>query len=293
MKKLMLAFTALVLAVACNKDSDSPSQTIAEGTFPKKIIFKNTLGKIYLVQNHTFADGKIQREETENYDDTGNVSSRETTVFTYSGDLIVKEVASNSDPERSYVVENTYNSDKKLEKRVRTGYKNISETTYSYEKGQLVGMKGVEYGKGNEREKYHYDRSYTYEGNTITETRKSYKTLDGVEEGATTYISIYTFENDNLVKQVNKYSYGDATYDYSYDNKNNPKYQSAIKSLNPTYFTDEIFSKNNVTQVSSTHPNGGTPSITVWEYEYNANGYPTKKTIKENSVVVGIEEYEY
>ncbi len=290
MKKIMLALTALVVFVACSKDDDTPSTTIAEGTFPKKITSKDKDGKVGFIANYTFVDGKIQRLESESYDKNGNVKEKHTTVFTYEGDLPVKEVSTSNIASESYVKEYIYNN-KKLQKSVQTSSTQKVETVeYSYDNnGRLETMKKSINTKDNINKVDHYDYTYSYNGNTITETYKSYTTENGVEVGtAHTGDRTYTYENDNLVKKI----VGTETYQYTYDTKNNPSYQNIMKVITPDYFTDTYFSKNNVTQEVRTSTNG-TPEIIVHEYEYNAKGYPIKETIKENSEISLITAYEY
>lgn len=293
MKKIMLALTALVMLVACGKDDDTSSTTIAEGTYPKKVTSKDKDGKVESITNYIFADGKIQRIESESYDEEGTIEERETMALTYEGDLPIKAVSTSNITSESYVTEYTYNN-KKLQKSVETSLTQVETSEYSYNSnGRLETVKNSRYDISNVNRKYHYDYTYSYNGNTITETYKSYTTENGVETGSSsTGNRTYTYENDNLVKIVEQYSNSTTTYQYTYDAKNNPSYQNIMKVITPDYFTDTYFSKNNVTQEVRTSTNG-TPEITVHEYEYNAKGYPIKETTKRNSEISSIIEYEY
>lgn len=292
MKKLMLALTALVLAVSCSKDSDSSSKTIIEGTFPKKKTLKDSNGKIISIEKYSIENGKIKKVEEEVYDETGKVNEVNTLILTYDGDLVVKEESTNKDPDETYTSVYTYNSDKKLVKEVQTSSNLIYETTYSYDNGKLIAKKRVAKNTNNTYKERHLDYSYTYSDNTITETEKSYEMVNGVEENIYIKTITYTIENNNLVKKVVQYSTNTTTYDYVYDTNNNLYYQGFIKSISPDYFTNEDFSKNNITK-ETVNRNGVTSFVAEYIYEYNANGYPIKKTTKEDSKVTDIEEYEY
>ena len=97
---------------------------------------------------------------------------------------------------------------------------------------------------------------------------------------------LFTWDaNDNLVKIESYLSNNDGTYtrnyflDCTYDQKKNPFYSTA-----PYFFALTVAeyyqyqSKHNLLQVNTTF-NGSTTVMNAYTYEYNAQGYPTKRVI--------------
>lgn len=142
--------------------------------------------------------------------------------------------------------------------------------------------------------------SYNYFGNTVDVARYSF---DPNNKGHIIYVArntlspgidqrSYQYTGENITKRrfsQGRILYGDKVYEY--DNKINPFFGSTDPDI------DDIqrFSRNNVVKTTLSPPIGtsGIPDqITVYEYEYNSQGLPTKRTIKQGGTEVITYTYE-
>ena len=146
----------------------------------------------------------------------------------------------------------------------------------------------------------HWKRQYTYSGNTITEVGTHYtKDKNGAViqnyYGSQTETTVYTIANGNILKVVND----EGTTEYEYDNHPNPLYEiqqlATIADIDLLF--DEENTKNNITKITKTKIGEAGKEISIFQYRYNAAGYPIeKKAYKEDNGVRELEgttEYQY
>ena len=120
-------------------------------------------------------------------------------------------------------------------------------------------------------------------------------------------VTTYTFEGENLVKEVSerKENNGQVVYSqttvYEYDTTiKNPNASLGNRLLNPYFFNEEVYSektsKNAVTKKSSSIVDYGhsVPGQTsTYTYEKNAQGYPTKVKEVTSGNAQSTIEYQY
>ena len=196
------------------------------------------------------------------------------TVFTYDGNVIVKEIQYDLIGDK------------------------IMETSYSYTGGKLTSLLYArnftsEYPFGEYKGRYVY--TYNIDG-TIKKETYSINATTGIETN-NDYTETFIFQNGNLIKLIAVDAMtsivSTRTSIYEFDSKNNP-----FKNvLGYNLLLDQGYSNaNNLIKHTYSYSEAeSTVSINETVYEYDAKGYPTKQTYyQEDGVTVGeIREYTY
>ncbi|WP_281235049.1 hypothetical protein [Flavobacterium gelatinilyticum] len=266
MKKIgFFLLSCLTVLVSCNNDDEKSFEN--KLVLPKSIIYKSVNGSYETVTNLFFDGNKIL--------EINSINKRN--EYLYEGDKIVKEIKYSSES---------------------GGEVKISETSFTYENDKLIVADKI---LKDSRFKYLYIHN---ENGTITREEYSIDNNTGKELKTKTY-EILTFTEGNLTKTESHYEYDAITFTktllYTYDTSN-----SAFKNvLGVKYLLDEgsfdgigIFSPvNNLSGVSHyttyqfdyinyDYANG-------IKYEYNREGYPTKKISFTGDGTGEITEYKY
>lgn len=254
---LKLAVIALaVLVSSCGKSDDNATKTVTDGTvnivggkhFPKKEIWSGGSGRIETT--YEVVNGKITKE-------TLSGSNKDYILtYVYEGNLLKKKVN-----QKGVVEDEYFYSNGKLIKTV-----NLKETIeYEYDtEGRLV--KVISYNAYNSQK--HITKIEYISNSIIKETESNGNVIT------------YTISNGNLMKSEGRK--GILTYEY--DNKNNCKHNDFFKTIEPYYFLDSDYSRNNKIKYSY---NGNEES--TYSIEYNSAGYPIKITLLKGEVI----QYEY
>jgi hypothetical protein len=247
MKKLLCLFGAsLLVLTSCSNDDSTPVDP-ATTILPKTIT--NIYGGKSLPTQITYDNKKI----------VSIVHSKgEKNVYTYTGDVITKEV----EYDEKGILDST--------------------TEYIYTNGKLSSKISLETGTD-----YKYKTKYTHNTDgTISYEEFRIAVATGVEQqyGDT---GKYTYKDGNLVKKENSYygSVGSSTYEY--DTKNSPFKNVLGYSL----LIDEQPSANNV--VKRTYISGSSTYISTRTYIYNSNGFPTEVVSVENGQSDGTTQFVY
>ena len=112
----------------------------------------------------------------------------------------------------------------------------------------------------------------------------------------------YQYQNGNIVKYTYAYTYAEGgTFEtfneYKYDNEKSPMYNCTTPQWYLIYSFKDISTTNNMTEEKwIVFPNtGGGPYEDVYEYiyEYDKDGYPTKRTKTDNNGSREVTEYAY
>ncbi|MNK42008.1 hypothetical protein D3C87_606860 [compost metagenome] len=247
MKIKLFFFSAFALLLSsCSSDEKSPSQE-TESTFPKTISY--VYPSIYLGTNSkgtlTYDGNKILnivREDSK-------------TVFTYSGDVIIKQ--------EEFSIENG--------KEIKN-----EEVSYSYENGKLktrVFRESIsaEYPDGYFIEKVVYTHNsngtISYINYAVDNVKKT-ESKDG--EGTLTY------KDGNLIKTEEKSGSSITTLVFEYDSKKNPL--KNILGFNLLLNEIDGFGINNIVKTTRTTTEFPNPSVYVTTYIYNDASYPTRHT---------------
>lgn len=226
MKQCILGIIALV-AVACSQN-DSGSDPV--GPSQKHLISKITFGGTATV--FSYSGDKIVRKET-------SYSNGETDVteYTYSGELItkVKSYTRFEDLTTDYIDETTFTYDGDIiVSSINVNNGSVYNSTYQYDKEKLVSR--TEY-KSNGNVNVYYEYTVDSKGNLITENSMS---------------------ND-----------GSYEYNFSYDVKSN-----MYRDMFPDSFKKIMhIGENNIK----------TGNGISYTYEYDSYGYPTKQTASDGS----------
>ena len=169
-----------------------------------------------------------------------------------------------------------------LKKRVNE--KGVVEDEFFYSNGKLIKTVNLK-----ETIEYEYDTegklvkviSYNAYNPQKNITKIEYISNSIIKETESNgNVITYTFSNGNLIKSEGRR--GILTYEY--DNKNNWKLNDFFKTIEPDYFLDSDYSRNNTIKYSY---NGNEES--TYNIEYNSAGYPIKITSSEGEVT----QYEY
>ena len=104
----------------------------------------------------------------------------------------------------------------------------------------------------------------------------------------------YLYQNGNLVKYTYVYNYAEGgTYEtineYKYDNKKSPMYNCTTPQWYLIYSFMDISTTNNMTE-EKWSVNSDTYAYT---YEYDSDGYPTKRAITHSNGSYDVTEYAY
>jgi filamentous hemagglutinin family protein len=261
-KTIAIALVALGLQLSlnsCSKDEEStpePTPTPAL-VLPKKFIFTEAS---YTSTSTITYNGNKMVEINSTY--TGEESGTSKSVYTYTGDLITKVAE----------YENGVLSD---------------QTDYTYENNKL---KSSIYARINGQYKSKGVYVYNPDG-TVTNESYSINIATGVETKNNDN-TILTFANGNLVKGVSiqnqvEYIFKNTTT-YEYDNKNS--FLKNVLGFNKLIDDELLSQSNNITkktvlQESTYQGQAQEPNtyITAYEYVYNSNGYPVKRTYNETA----------
>lgn len=263
MKKLLCLLCAFLLVLAsCSSDDDNSSDSVT--LILPKTIKDSSFPPDFATSTFVYNGNKIVSIKV----------GKERTDYTYDGDLIIKR--------------NTY----KLQngKDVMT-----HENSYTYTNNKLATRYfatgfSTQFPLGQIRRKSVY--TYNSDGTVKAE---SYFIDPTTGEEKSTFVDVCTFVNGNLVKAVETTTDGsDSVFTtvYEYDSKNNP-----FQNITGFNQLDNGIANNRIKETSS-FVYGGTingPDTYKMEYVYDANGYPTKKTIyaKDGTTVEKILEYTY
>ncbi|WP_337967814.1 hypothetical protein [uncultured Flavobacterium sp.] len=258
-KSLYLFSAALLVFVSCTNDYDgfcakkNDLDPIKNDTIspPKKDSIPAVIVEPILLkkQGHTYADGDETTLELL-YNDNKIVSDRDgsnVTNYTYTGGVITKT-------EKADLSGNVYLT-----------------SEYFYANGKL------DYVFNKEFESY-YITKYVYntDGSIFYHKLNSNNLRsEGEETGIT---GRYAFSNGNLSSVQSYNGTFESVITYEYDSKNNPR----VNVLGFDSLVDNNFGfgvKNNVIKRTSknNNPNNVVETVT-YTYEYDTNGYPTKRT---------------
>ncbi|SMO87445.1 hypothetical protein SAMN06265220_105102 [Flavobacterium nitrogenifigens] len=247
MKKQLWLFGVLALLLtACSSDEKSSSEEI-DSTLPKNISY------IY-----PSPELGTNSKTTASYNGNKIVSllkDDSKTVFTYDGDVIVKQ--------EEFDIENG--------KEIKN-----EEVSYSYENGKLKTRVfreriSAEYPDGYFIEKVVYTHNsngtVSYINYTVDNVKKT-ESKDG--EGTLTY------KDGNLIKEEQKSGSSTATLVFEYDSKKNPL--KNILGFNLLLNEIDGFGTNNIVKTTRTTTEFPNPSVYLTTYIYNEASYPTRHT---------------
>jgi hypothetical protein len=176
-----------------------------------------------------------------------------------------------------------------LIKTVDSSDASITTTQYRYDgKGHLVNVSSISIARSN-RMRFDESRSYAYD--------TSGRLLQMVQKkGGTPDSAVVVFKTDsagNVIEEFEKKT-GKRTF-YNYDKEGRLtdvyRYHAAKKRMLPDY----IFEYASSGQLSKmTTVNAQTSSYTIWEYEYESNGLPSKETCYgKGKELLGLVKYSY
>ena len=304
MKKILLSFLATAtILVSCNKNDDTPNNPQQSSNLLKKIIEKDEEGKIGEVRAFTYKDNHLATIATDEYNNGVQTGTTMIATYSYEGNLLKEAKTAGS--EVKYYYENGKISIKTEKYTERTGYISSYTNQYTYEGNQIATILQTQSATvfvngGAQSGTAHWKRQYTYSGNTITEVGTHYtKDKNGAviqnHYGSQTKTTVYTIANGNILKVIND----EETTEYEYDNHPNPLYEiqqlATIEDIE--LLLDEENTKNNITKITKTKIGEAGKEISIFQYRYNAAGYPIeKKVYKEDNGVRELEgsaEYQY
>ena len=244
MKKLVLSILMGMCLLSCSSDRSDDGSVSTSVTLPIKMETMDGDGeKIYHDLSY---DGDKLIESNGRYEES---SDRLKSTIVYKGDKIVS---------------------------IREEDREITEYEYR-EDGKLLYSKKT-YPAPNYVEQVDRYYSYTKSGEVTVDQR--YKYNDG--SGLNTTI-VYTLKNGNISKREEKTNrYGSTnitTTIFEYDNKKTPFRN--VRGLSALHLEEGYaVGTNNVTRMEQTI--NGTKNVTNISYEYNADGYPTKRIARQS-----------
>lgn len=257
--------SCLTVLVSCNNDDEkSPEKKLI---LPKSIISKSVNGSYTSVTNFLYDGNKILKIS----------SSNKRNEYVYEGDKIVKETK--------------YSSESGIELK-------ISETSFTYENDKLVVVDKISEGT---RFKYLY--IYNEDG---TVNREEYLINDKMgKELKTPTLQTLSFTEGNLTKIESYYEYDSITFSetylFNYDTSNSAfknilglKYLLNEGNLDTIGSFSAINNLNRVSHYTTCQSDNIKYNYTTGvKYEYNKEGYPTKKISFAVDDVNEITEYIY
>ena len=308
MKKILFSLLAVATLIGCGKNDDNGSDSA--NLLVKKITEKDEDGNLEGVITLTYEGGRPVSFSEANYENGVQTGTTVITNISYEGNFVKRikvENARRDNSEQNF----TYKDGKvatKTEKYERNNYTTTYQ--YSYAGNQLTNVLKSRpttiYVNGNVQSgTYYEERQFTYRGNTVIEVTTQYeKDLNGAVVTDTSYGTntiTYTLSGGNVVKEVEENSYSNSVEEYTYDTKSNPlHYITNFVDPDPTNFLEVDNGKNNILTYKNTREHNGTKNetLSIFEYTYNANGYPTVvKKYKEKGngarEFQGTKEYEY
>ena len=310
MKKILFSLLAVATLIGCGKNDDNGSDSA--NYLVKKITEKDENGNLEEVMTLTYQGGRPVSFSEANYENGVQTGTTQVTTLYYEGRFIKQAKRVNAGRD-NYVQNFTYENGKvatKTEKYERNNYTTTYQ--YSYAGDQLTNVlksrPTIIYVNGNVQSgTYYEERQFTYRGNTVIEVTTRYeKDLNGAVVTDTSYsygtdTTTYTLSGGNVVKEVEENSYSNSVEEYTYDTKSNPlHYITNLVDPDPTNFLEVDNGKNNILTYKNTREHNGTKNetLSIFEYTYNANGYPTvikqyKKEGNGTREFRGTKEYEY
>ena len=309
MKNILFSLLAVATLIGCGKNDDNGSDSA--NLLVKKITTKDEDGNLEGVITLTYEGGRPISHSTTDYVNGVQTGTTRVTTLHYEGRFIKQAKRVNAGRD-NYVQNFTYENGKvatKTEKYERNNYTTTYQ--YSYAGDQLTNVlksrPTIIYVNGNVQSgTYYEERQFTYRGNTVIEVTTRYeKDLNGAVVTDTSYYGTntitYTLSGGNVVKEVEENSYSNSVEEYTYDTKSNPlHYITNLVDPDPTNFLEVDNGKNNILTYKNTREHNGTKNetLSIFEYTYNANGYPTVvKKYKEKGngarEFQGTKEYEY
>ena len=308
MKKILFSLLAVATLIGCGKNDDNGSDSA--NLLVKKITEKDEDGNLKEVITLTYQGGRPVSFSEANYENGVQTGTTVITNISYEGNFVKRikvENAGRDNSEQNF----TYKDGKvatKTEKYERNNYTTTYQ--YSYAGNQLTNVLKSRpttiYVNGDVQSgTYYEERQFTYRGNTVIEITTRYKKyLNGTVVTDTSYDTntiTYTLSGGNVVKEVEENSYSNSVEEYTYDTKSNPlHYITNFVDPDPTNFLEVDNGKNNILTYKNTREHNGTKNetLSIFEYTYNANGYPTVvKKYKEKGngarEFQGTKEYEY
>jgi hypothetical protein len=257
MKRIVLLLIVVTIAfTSCSKSEEA----LVEVTPAPNVVLLRTGNIDGAISNFTYTGNKLNER----------TSGTKRYIYTYTGDLISRIEYINGTTHKDY-------------------------KDFTYEGGDLKT-----YIQDVAINNYKTKRTYTYNANgTVTYVSVSVDKTTGAETSLGS--GTFNFVNGNFVKDYSASSNQPVTgvttnnFDYIFDNKNSP-YKN-ILGFNKLITEIEICSVNNFTKETLFNQytgNSGTTRVITYEYEYNSDGYPTKRTEKDsNNVVLSTMLYTY
>ena len=242
MKNITLALLFVVILSGCKKSSTAPApQPVPSTTLRLSTTRTLNPNGHYILQTNTYLENGLLAKEVSKDESTGLSVTQE---YFYVNQIPEYSIISNDN-------------------------RRVSRINYSFVNGRLIKMDYLEYDQfGNSS--LNFSRTLEYSGNLLS------KTTTFSVQNKPLYYEIYSFLGENLLA-VRTYSADGVVQnltEYLYDMELNPykgnldKYQLALG-----------LSKNNVTRVRYTdYNNPAASSDRRYEYEYNSEKYPIKKS---------------
>lgn len=308
MKRIFIAFMATVALMSCSKnDNNDPIQ---ESAFVKKITETYPNSNKSTVTVYDIQKGKILSFTRTKYQAGVQTGTTKVTKIEYDGNRIKQMKGGEATSSEYQITDYHYDGQGLLVKQtsVRPNEINAGAFTveYNYDGGRVTKVTSfyptTTYINGEEKRVNRYEeQELVYSGNTITVNEtETYRDGNGqVVSGTDTHTdtTVYTFSNGNIMKKVEK----NQTTEYKYDTNTNPMVlHQFIKVINPTYFLESSFGKNNLIETVQTYTYGGRVEVTTYTQEltYNDKGYPImnkeyRQRDSEVKKLISITEYEY
>ena len=308
MKNFLFSLLAVATLIGCGKNDDNGSDSA--NYLVKKITEKDEDGNLEEVITLTYEGGRPISHSTTDYVNGVQTGTTRVTTLHYEGRFIKQSKRENAGRD-NFVQHFTYQGEKLVTETEK--YEGNDYTTtyqYSYAGNQLTNVLKSRpttiYVNGDVQSgTYYEERQFTYRGNTVIEVTTQYeKDLNGAVVTDTSYGTntiTYTLSGGNVVKEVEENSYSNSVEEYTYDTKSNPlHYIANFVDPDPTNFLEVDNGKNNILTYKNTREHNGTKNetLSIFEYTYNADGYPTVvKQYKEKGNGArefrGTKEYEY
>lgn len=235
------------------------------------------------IQTHFFYKNRnIQKEILKTFleeiPQKGNIN----TVYIYKKDKLYKMIVSENSKELENIVF-LYENDKVSEANFtnKTNLLNTEKQKLEYIDGKLNKITTI---YTNTNEKYKSERIISYLSDTEiqVETQNTTEKNGEKQDSWQTNVLYFLDENKNVVKSVEEKDNRQEITSYTYDDKINPYfYQNHLKVIDPLFFLNEKFNKNNIcskkTQIIDKNKKDiFTLEEYVIDYQYNEKGYPTK-----------------
>ena len=207
-----------------------------------------------------------------------SITSSQTTTYEYDADnRAIKFEATFSNPVNNYTGFYTYNSAGQLAEVLYSGSGDDTKSVYFYNSsGQITKVENYIVSAGVAALSSKWDALYTTPGKISV-----YETPNGGIPAL--YVEYFLDAKGNIEKQLSYNVSGilvSTTENADFDNKPAPGL-----SVPKTGFARNV---NNYQKVIVT-PAGGSPSTGTYTYEYNSDGFPTKRTANSGAIIT----YEY